>query len=57
MPRQRGGRLISDPETVAIARIRAILAELDPEARLRVARYVLARIEDEARRETRNAGD
>ena len=53
MAKQRRGRLISDPETVAIARIRAILAELDPEARLRVARYVLARVEAEAKADER----
>lgn len=40
-----------DPETVAILRVLAILATLDPEGRLRAARYVLARVEAEVTRD------
>jgi hypothetical protein len=42
MPKRR---LAGDPELVAIRRVLAILATLDPQARVAAARYVLARVE------------
>ena len=53
MPKRK---LVDDPEGAAIVRVLAILAELDPEARVRVTRYVLARVEAEARAAERKGG-